>query len=89
MYQKSYKSPIGMLYILEEDKKIVAINYNKKEISYFTKNLLIIDIYYFLIKTNDSYGFKIIVSSNVFLWTLESKISYWLASTVIVDWLSS
>ena len=31
MYQKSYKSPIGMLYILEEDKKIVAINYNKKE----------------------------------------------------------
>ena len=31
MYQKEYKSPIGLLYVLEEDNKIVGINYEKKE----------------------------------------------------------
>ena len=55
MYQKSYKSPIGMLYILEEDKKIVAINYNKKEKNTIEKegNISIEIRYYIVSFSND------------------------------------
>ena len=43
MYQKSYKSPIGTLYIVEENEKIIEIRYENKKEEVLEKNTKILE----------------------------------------------
>ncbi len=43
MYQKSYKSPIGTLYIVEENEKIIEIRYENEKEEVLEKNTKILE----------------------------------------------
>ena len=43
MYQKSYKSPIGTLYIIEENEKIIEIGYENEKEEVLEKNTKILE----------------------------------------------